>query len=224
LLLYYITDRTHFNGNESSRRRALLDKIGEAARNGIDLIQLREKDLSARELESLARNAVSIVRSYEPERSRTRFLINSRVDVAVACGADGVQLRSDDVSPHLVRLMWDRAATTVKTENPTIGVSCHTDAEVNAAISEGADFALFAPIFEKRSMPKAPEIGLAALQEACTVQGQVLALGGITIENARSCLDAGAAGIAGIRLFQEHDISEVVKSLRGLSPSTFSRS
>src|SRR5271163_594646 len=115
-LFYYITDRSQFRGDEPTRRRALLLKITEAAQAGIDYIQLREKDLSGRALETLARDAVDIVRNgaslrvdgYERidgREPRTRLLINSRADVALAAGADGVHLRSDDISPHDVRRM-----------------------------------------------------------------------------------------------------------------------
>src|ERR1700724_1350794 len=103
-LLYYITGRSQFPGDEGARRRALLAKVAEAARAGIDYIQLREKDLSARELETLARQVVAAVRENSPS---TRLLINSRTDVALAAGADGVHLRADDVEPHEVRRVLD---------------------------------------------------------------------------------------------------------------------
>jgi len=96
-LLYYITDRSQFRGDESFRRRALLAKVAEAARADVDYIQLREKNLSARELETVARQVVAVVRE---NSSSTRLLINSRTDVALAAGADGVHLRADDVAPH----------------------------------------------------------------------------------------------------------------------------
>src|ERR1035438_10680677 len=104
-LLYYITDQSQFRGDERARRRALLDKISEAAQAGVNYIQLREKNLSARELETLARDALTVMRhssalrteNREPRTGppvRTRLLINSRTDVALATGADGVHLRS----------------------------------------------------------------------------------------------------------------------------------
>src|SRR5882762_9901350 len=99
-LLYYITDRSQFRGDESFRRRALLAKVAEAARAGIDYIQLREKDLSTLELETLAREVIAAVGENSPS---TRLLINSRTDVALSSGADGVHLRADDVSPREVR-------------------------------------------------------------------------------------------------------------------------
>src|SRR5207245_3476743 len=101
-----IDDRNQFSKYESLRRRLLLHKIAYAARCGVDFIQLREKDLSARELEALAREAVGIVQKNvgaENRESGTRLLINSRTDIAIAVGADGVHLRSDDLSPSHVR-------------------------------------------------------------------------------------------------------------------------
>jgi thiamine-phosphate pyrophosphorylase len=221
LLLYYITDRTQFAGDEKARSRTLLEKIAAAARWGVDFIQLREKDLPTSKLEALARAAVRVVREQAPpvvgQEKRTRILINSRVDVAIACGADGVHLRSDDISPGVVRDLWKQSAVDGERENrpPLIGISCHTQAEIAEARSQGADFAVFAPVFEKRGMPEAYPGGLDALRKGCQDRLPVLALGGITIENARSCLEAGAAGIAGIRLFQQGDIETVVARLRG---------
>src|SRR6202163_4984216 len=106
-LLYYITDRSQFHGDELARRHGLLAKVAEAARAGVDYIQLREKDLSARKLETLAREVVAAVRENSPS---TRLLINSRTDVALAAGADGVHLRGDDVEPREVRQVLDVSA------------------------------------------------------------------------------------------------------------------
>jgi thiamine-phosphate pyrophosphorylase len=215
LLLLYITDRVQFPGDESARQGALLAKIAEAAHCGVDLIQLREKDLPVRELEILARAAVRVVRENsalrtEKREASTRLLINSRTDVAISSGADGVHLRSNDISPAEVQKIWVRGGQRTRA---LVSVSCHSTAEVARAAAEGADFAVSAPIFEKKDAPQARPAGLDGLREVCRQKIPVLALGGITIENARACLDAGAAGIAGIRLFQENDIAEVVRHL-----------
>ena len=216
-LLYYITDRSQFRGDESFRRRALLAKVAEAARAGVDYIQLREKDLSTRELETLAREVVELVRENSPS---TRLLINSRTDVALSSGADGVHLRADDVSPREVRQVLEVSAhRPLTTDRFLVAASCHTAADVFRAESESADFAVFAPVFEKKDAPvfekkdKQPT-GLAALREASRAKIPVLALGGVNLENAAACLDAGAAGIAAIRLFQENRIEDVVRALR----------
>jgi thiamine-phosphate pyrophosphorylase len=98
---------------------------------------------------------------------------------------------------------------------PVIAVSCHAEQEVARAASAGAAFAVFAPVFEKRDFPHLRPAGLEALRDVCRQPIPVLALGGITLENACQCVDAGAAGIAAIRLFQENDIADVVRRLRG---------
>lgn len=211
MLLCYITDRTQFPGDEPARRQQLLEKIAEAASAAVDFIQLREKDLPTRELEALAHAAVGTIRR---NSSQTRVLINSRTDIAIACGADGVQLRSDDILPGEVRRIWPGGAAGNR-NFPVIGVSCHTIEEVERAASEQASFALFGPVFEKKDDPKPHIIGLAALQKACEKNIPVLALGGMTLKNVRACVEAGAAGVAAIRLFQENAIARVVAELRG---------
>ena len=216
--LYYITDRSQFPGNEAARRQLLLQRISEATRAGIDYIQLREKDLPARELEELAGQAIRIL---EDERlrtanrdMRTALLINSRTDVALAVAAHGVHLRSDDISPADVRRMCSaRRDAPVRL---TISQSCHHPNDVQQAAREGANLALLAPVFEKKDDPSAKPAGLEALRHACQYNVPVLALGGITLTNAAACLEAGAAGIAAIRLFQENDIAELARRLRDL--------
>jgi len=224
ILLYYITDRTAFAADEPTRRLRLLEKISEAARAGVDYIQLREKDLSASDLESLAREAASIIHEAVPTAHHplsSALLINSRSDVALAAGAQGVHLRSDDPSPREVNAIWQESAAArcgagtsarqLSRQALLIAVSCHSPAEVNEAAANGADLAVFAPIFEKKD--RVP-VGLLPLTQACQSKIPVLALGGVTLANARSCLEAGAAGIAAIRLFQENDIMAVVNRLR----------
>jgi thiamine-phosphate pyrophosphorylase len=219
-LLYYITDRIAFAADEPTRRRCLLEKIAEATRAGVDLIQLREKDLCTRELESLAHEAAVLIAKLRTENweLRTALLINSRTDVALAVGADGVHLPSDDVSPSEMAMAWTKCSAwmlrAAQPNLPYIGVSCHSPTEVSQAAAEGADFAVFAPVFEKKDAPNTQPTGLAVLKEACLVKIPVLALGGVTLSNAQSCLDAGAAGIAAIRLFQDNDIDKIVHTLR----------
>jgi thiamine-phosphate diphosphorylase len=220
-LLYYITDRSQFRGDEPARRRALLAKVVEAARAGIDHLQLREKDLSTRELEQLARQVAQVIQELRMENRelRTRLLINSRSDIAIAVGADGVHLRSDDIAANEARSLWTQALASSSqpvARSPLLAASCHTTADVFRAESEGADFAVFAPVFEKRDAPGTEPAGLSALRDACRASIPVLALGGVNVENAASCLSAGAAGVAGIRLFQENRIEDVVRALRTL--------
>jgi thiamine-phosphate pyrophosphorylase len=217
LLLCYITDRTALAADEPMRCSRLLEKIAEAASAGVDYIQLREKDLSARELESLAGEAANIIRQLRTENRelKTALLINSRADVALAAGADGVHLRSDDVSPQEVRTIWKKANVVTPSGDPLIAVSCHSREEAAQAEANGATFAVFAPVFEKKDAPNIRPAGHAMLEQIRYLKIPVLALGGVTLENAQSCLDAGAAGVAAIRLFQENDIHAIVQHLRG---------
>ncbi|ABF43410.1 thiamine-phosphate diphosphorylase [Candidatus Koribacter versatilis Ellin345] len=206
MILYYITDRRALKGD-------LIAKISEAAHAGVDYVQLREKDLSPRELERLARGAMDAISG-----TNTKLLVNSRSDVAISVGAHGVHLTSNDISAGDARALW-------RERRPVIGVSCHSTADVRMAEAQGADFAVLAPVFGKGEQPG---IGLQVLAEATgivpppehtesaprAVRFPALALGGVTVENARMCLAYGAAGVAGIRLFQENDVSAVVRALR----------
>jgi thiamine-phosphate pyrophosphorylase len=212
MLLYYITDRKSLAGTDAQQRSRLLVRIGEAAHAGVDYIQLREKELAARDLERLARDAARTVR----ENSATaKLLVNGRADVALASGADGVHLPAGELAASEVRALWMQASDRA----PVIAVSAHTIAEVRAAADQGANFAVLAPIFEKAHTDVRP-VGIDALRAACAstlpAEFAVLALGGVTLANVEACLAAGAAGVAGIRLFQNGDIVETVRRLRAL--------
>jgi thiamine-phosphate pyrophosphorylase len=219
LLLYYITDRAQLGGNEADRTSRLLDRIREAAEAEVDYIQLREKDLPVRELESVAREAVRIVRRSSAVVNRTRLLINSRIDVAIAAEADGVHLPSSDLSASDLRAILVSSGI----PRPVIAVSCHSLAEVAAAEAQGADLAVYGPVFGKGDHPG---VGAASLKTVCNrvpaadPRMPVLALGGLTLSNAGECLGAGAAGIAAIRLFQDSSMSDIVSQLRRLAPES----
>ncbi len=175
----YITDRSAAGGTEP-----LLALIRKNVRAGVDYVQVREKDLSVRELKSLVLKVVEVTKG-----SKTSVLVNDRMDVAIACAARGVHLRGNSVLPSSVR----EAAP----PNFVISVSCHTLPELEEA--HGADFALFGPVFPS---VKGPGVGIRALATACKASPvPVFALGGVTFEFEQECLEAGAAGIAGIRLF-----------------------
>lgn len=209
-LLCYITDRTQFAGGAAEQTQQLLTKIKECAAAGVDYIQLREKDLSPRELEKLAMHTVAALLA----NTQTRLLINSRLDVALASGAHGVHLPAGDLSASEARALWSRASR----QTCVVGVSAHSVNEIAMAESHGADFAVFGPVFEKEGVAN-PE-GLEQLRRACRRSQAsappmpVLALGGVTVENAAQCLAAGAAGVAGIRLFQDMNALAVVTALR----------
>lgn len=154
----------------------------------VDFIQVREPGLSTRALADCVR---ALVRENGP-----RVLVNDRADVAIACGAAGVHLRDRSVSPRAIRRITPR--------DFVITVACHDAAAVFRAAEEGAEFAVLAPVFAPLSKPSGlPPLGLEGLR-AITAQARipVLALGGITAENAALCVEAGAAGIAGITLYR----------------------
>lgn len=178
---YYITDRKAVGGF-----RPLLEVVRDQMHLGVDYIQIREKDLSARELFEFTL-AVLECRAENSNHLPTKILVNSRMDIALATGADGVHLPARapiEVLPGLI-----------------IARSCHTLQEVAAA---QADFVTFGPVFE--SPGKSTSVGLEQLRRACGMGKTVYALGGVNWDNAAACREAGAAGIAGIRLFQEPEL------------------
>jgi thiamine-phosphate pyrophosphorylase len=160
----------------------------------VDWIQLREKDLSARDLAALTR------RSVELARGRAKIIVNDRLDVAIASGAAGVHLGTQSL-PVTEVVRW-RAGH----NHPQflIGASCHSAAEARAAQQDGADYIIFGPIFTTPQKSGPPQ-GLPRLTEVSQILHiPVLAIGGIDESNASACIEAGAKGIAAIRLFQQH--------------------
>ena len=186
MIRYYITDRAASGGEE-----ALLGSVERAAAEGVEWIQVREKDLSARQLCGLARGIVAIA-----ARHGARVLINERTDIALACGAHGVHLPSGSPRPETLRAITPRGFL--------IGVSTHSVEAVRAAECGGADFAVFGPVYATPSKARyGAALGIASLRSAAAAAGiPVLALGGVTRERVSECLAAGAAGIAAIRMFQ----------------------
>ncbi len=206
MLRYAITDRSAYGGSPAYRLDSLVHEAALWASEGVDFIQLREKDLGAAEQVELTHRVLAAVRSAPPasSKNRTRVLVNSRLDVAVAAGADGVHLTgtAGELTAEQVRTVFRRAGLDV----PTVSVSCHAIDEVARAASWGVDAILFGPVYGK-SVHGAEVVagtGLELLRQACQAAAgtPVFALGGVTWAKAEECTKAGAAGVAGIRLFQ----------------------
>jgi thiamine-phosphate pyrophosphorylase len=187
---------------------ALLESIRKAAAAGINWIQIREKDLETRGLAELVRLAVAATRE-----AGAKILVNDRFDVALAAGAAGVHLGEKSLPAETVE-KWRRSAARLEFQ---IGVSCHSVEAACAAERAGANYIFFGPVFPTPSKAAfgAPQ-GVERLRDVCrSVRIPVLAIGGVTVENANLCFDVGAAGVAAIRLFQESEnLSAVVKRLR----------
>jgi thiamine-phosphate pyrophosphorylase len=163
-----------------------LDIASRAARDGVEMIQIRAKELSAKELTQLVR---TVLRG----APRIRILVSTRTDVALVCGAHGVHLPAGSMAPSTIRRITPVSFL--------IGVSCHTIDDLSAAEREGADFAVYGPVFPSVTKSLVP-IGLEAFREAAaSVRLPVYSLGGVTAGNALECIEAGAAGVAGISLF-----------------------
>ena len=177
MIRYYITDRRQVH--------SLLDTIARVIGDGVDWIQIREKDLPTREQLELTRKVLAM--------GGAKVLVNGRLDVALAAGAHGLHLPAHSISPSALRRIVPAGFL--------IGVSCHTVEEVVRAEVEAASFVVFSPVFE--SPGKGAPVGLVKLAAAArSVKMPVLALGGVSRANARDCVAAGAAGVAGISMFQ----------------------
>lgn len=202
----YVTDRRSFevspaisssqtSGAPLLPARPLYDSITHAIVAGINWIQIREKDLDTRALLELARFAVA-----KAQATPTKILINDRLDVALAASAAGVHLGEKSL-PLKVVAEWRRSSGRMDFQ---IGVSCHSLESACAAEANGADYIFFGPVFATPSKAAfgAPQ-GIDRLREVCaSVKIPVLAIGGVNRENVWECSEAGATGIAAIRMFQ----------------------
>ena len=192
---------------DSEDFQSVLALVSVAVRARVSLIQLREKNLTARALYELAASCAEATRG-----SETRLLINDRSDIARAAGADGVHLTTQSLDASIIRRGFG--------PDFLIGVSAHSLAEAKLARDGAADFAVFGPIFDSPSKRAygAP-LGTTALREAARLLSPfpLIALGGITTcENAREALSAGASGVAAIRLFSDADnLATIVTALAG---------
>ncbi len=209
-ILYLITRGATAEATTSASKefQDLLGQVSAAVAAGVQLIQLREKRLTARVLFELTARAAEITRD-----TSTRLLVNDRADVAASTGADGVHLTTRSLEPNIVRRTFG--------DNFLIGASTHSLAESTAARDGGADFVVFGPIFPTSSKEEyGPPLGVDRLADVASklTPFPVLAIGGISIENAGECLRAGASGLAGITLFSATEkLSKTVEEIRKLS-------
>ncbi len=207
-VLCYVTDHASLPPG-GDLRRTILGAIAA----GVDWIQIREKDCSARDLLALAQEALAA-----SSGTGTRILVNDRLDVAVAAVAAGVHLGENSL-PVADVVEWCRAGKAPT--NFLVGASCHSPAGAQQAERDGASYAVFGPVFETPSKaPYGPPQGVVRLEELCrSIELPVLAIGGIHAQNAAACLRAGARGIAAIRMFQAAaDLPELVRQLRAMPP------
>jgi thiamine-phosphate pyrophosphorylase len=153
---------------------------------GIGAVQIREKDLEDRALYDLAR------RARETVPPATRVLVNGRLDIALAAGADGAHLPADGLPAPPLRARFG--------PDVLLGRSTHSVEDVERARDEGVDYVAFGPVYAAPG--KGEPLGLAALARAARVGVAVFALGGVTLERFGELAATGAAGVAAIRLFQ----------------------
>jgi thiamine-phosphate diphosphorylase len=190
-MMCLVTDRRRLASGEAAVDR-LVDFVGAAGRAGIDLIQIRERDLDARALTVMVARCVSAVRG-----TRTRIVVNDRVDVAIAAGAHGVHLRADSIGAPAARALAGASAV--------IGRSVHREDETAAvARTGGVDYLIFGTLHETSTKAAGhPVATLDELRATCHAAAgiPVLAIGGMTVERAAAAVRAGASGIAGIGLF-----------------------
>jgi thiamine-phosphate pyrophosphorylase len=200
-IFYYITDRKQLAGI------SLIACIRRALDWGVDFIQIREKDLSERALYELTCRVVSLSRA-----TKCRILVNGRADIALAAGAHGVHLPSTGLQAPALR-SW-------LPQNFYIGVSVHSTYEIGRACAQGVDYILLGHLFSTESKQGyGPPLGLNFLRKACTsAAAPILGLGGIRPEFVAPVLDSGAAGIAGISLFQKSTEFNRLKKLFHAEP------
>ena len=205
--VYLITDRRKLKSSPGSDLvQDLIEFIDRAFASGIDMVQIRERDLPARIICQIA-----LAASKTAARYSGKVLVNDRADVAAAAGV-GVHLTTRSVDVDAIRRSFGK--------DLLIGASTHSLLEAVSAEQQGADFLVFGPVFETESKRVyGSPVGVDALAKVKAKVGlPVFALGGITLSNYRQPLDAGAAGVAGISLFAESsDLSAVMTAIKGRS-------
>ena len=217
ILLYLITNRLAFLRSPDIQYddlpRLQLEVIGKAVRAGCQLMQIREKDMSAKEPAAFTRAAIECARPHG-----ARVLVNDRLDVAMAAGADGVHLRASSIPAREVRAV----AAKTGLDDFLIGVSTHSVVEAKSAEEGGADFIVCGPVYDTPSKRTfGPPLGLDVFAEILnSVKTPVLAIGGINLSNYREPLRRGAAGVAAIGLFaDEENMEQTIRCITTYTPT-----
>ena len=210
-IICLVTDRHRLTGNAPDAASCLLTQVRYAIEAGIDLIQIRERDLEGADLNELTIRIVALTRS-----TATRVVVNDRLDVAIAAAADGVHLRADSIAA--------REAARIVPPRFLIGRSVHHATEAMGAAANVHYFIAGAVFPTKSKVPETRLLGLAGLETIARASSvPVLAIGGITVERVQAVARAGAAGIAGIGLFMDEDgrvpcrsveLTKVIRSVR----------
>lgn len=218
-IVCYVTDSQSLEFTEP--RSDILAKIEAAVGAGVDWVQIREKEMPARQILAIADAAVGMTnrRPAREDYPKSLIFINDRLDIALAGGVAGIHLGRESLPAKDV-IDW-RQTGKVAT-NLTVGLSCHAIDELLQAEDVGVDYAFFGPVFDTPAKrPFGPPLGIAKLAAACrATRLKVIAIGGVTPENSAECLHAGAAGIAAIRMFQQtrkpEELKDAVKRLHSV--------
>jgi thiamine-phosphate pyrophosphorylase len=206
-ILYLITRgaTTEQTTRDTPEFAGILNQVSAAVAAGVELFQIREKELTTRVLVELVAGAAELTRG-----TNTRLLVNDRADVAAGAGVDGVHLTTRSLDAATIRRTFG--------DKLLIGASTHTLSEARNARDQGADFIVFGPVFETESKIRfGSAVGLQKLSQVVhdLREFPVLALGGISLQNAPDCLMAGAVGIAGISIFDRPErINDVCRQIR----------
>ncbi len=220
-IVCYVTDSQSLGRTEP--RSDILAKIDAAVGAGVDWVQIREKEMPARQLLAITRAAVGMTNrkpapSAGEDRPGSLILVNDRLDVALAADAAGIHLGRESLPAQDV-IGWRSRG---KITDLMVVLSCHTIDELRQAEDAGVDYAFFGPVFDTPTKrPFGPPLGIAKLAAGCrATRPKVIAIGGVTLQNSEECFHAGAAGIAAIRMFQQTwepaELNKAVKRLHSI--------
>ena len=203
LRLYAVTDRSWVG------KQSLYEQVEDALKGGVTCVQLREKTLDEANFLKEAREIRQLCKRYG-----VPFLINDNLEVAIACGADGVHVGQDDLPVTEVRRRVG--------DGMIVGVSAHNVEEAKRAVAGGADYLGAGAVFGTTTKSNVTPLSHATLREICeAVEIPVVAIGGITKDNVLQLRGAGVRGVAVVSaIFAAQDIQAACRELRALSEQT----